>query len=156
MIKFKSFFILGLSTIIASCSGCSTAEQPGMQSGFYFVAKEQDGVEMKIERLNEVYTISRTPFASVKNISYSEIKKTNLKDGIYAELRMTFDPKGSKDIENATGNVEQPKLAVVVDNKLLYVVDNTTKITTGVMCVGLISNSEDKINAMKHVVDQKR
>jgi hypothetical protein len=45
---------------------------------------------------------------------------------------------------------------VVIAGKLLYVADNTIKIKTGVMCVGLGGYTDGDMKAIKLAVDQKR
>jgi len=69
---------------------------------------------------------------------------------------LTFDDQGTKDIEEGTGNSMHPKIAVVIANKLLYVVENTSKIKTGIMCIALIGYSEQEMEAMRHSVENKR
>jgi hypothetical protein len=156
MTKIKTVYILSFAATFASCSGVFKTGEPQMRTGFYFVTDKEDGIEKKIERSNEVYKIEKKPFASVQNVSSTELKEIKVKDGIYTELCMTFDEKGSKDIRLGTGNIDHPKLAVIIDNKLLYVVDNTTQIKTGVMCVGLVDYSKEEINAAKQAVDEKK
>ncbi|SRR5258706_8446714 len=127
-----------------------------VQTGFYFLSKTQDGIRMRKENSNEIYTITRVPFASASNIIKTELKRTKLKDGIYTELCMVFDAKGTKDLDKGTGNPLHPKIAVVIANKLMYVVDNSVNIKTGVMCIGLVGYSEQEMEAMQKVVDHKR
>jgi hypothetical protein len=128
-----------------------------MYTGFYFLTEEENNrVNMKEEGSNDIYSLSKIPFASVNNISQTELKTTKLENGNYTQLCMTFDSKGTRDLEHGTGNDSQPKIAVVITGKLLYVVDNSTKIKTGVMCVGLVGYSDKQMNEMKKAVDQKK
>ena len=127
-----------------------------MYTGFYFLADEGiNGVKMKVESSNEFYSLAKEPFASVTNIKQSELKTTKLEQGDYTELCLTFDSKGTKDLEEGTGNTSHPKIAVVIAGKLLYVVDNTTKIKTGIMCIGLVGYTTEDMTRIKIAVDQK-
>ena len=125
-----------------------------MRTGFYFLAEK--GISMHLDKSNEIYTISPSPFASVENVIKTKIEKTQLKNGDYTELCMTFDKIGTENLTEGTGNPLHPKIAVVVANHLLYVVENTTSIKTGVMCVGLVGYSEKEMEEMRHSVDIKR
>jgi hypothetical protein len=127
-----------------------------MSTGFYFLAEKGKGVNMRRERSDEIYTISPLPFASVENLSKTELKKKHLKDGDYTELCMMFNNKGTKDLAEGTGNPLHPNIAIIIANKLLYVVENTTSIKTGVMCVGLVGYSEQEMKKMKISADNKR
>jgi hypothetical protein len=82
---------------------------------------------------------------------------TNLeKNEIYTELCMKFNEKGTQDLAAGTGNTLQARIAVVICNTLLYVVDNTSSIKTGVMCVGVEGYTPEEINTLKACVDSKR
>lgn len=127
-----------------------------MPTGFYFLTNEENnGVKMKEEGSNNIYLLSKMPFASVNNIRETELQITKGDQDDYTELCMTFDAKGTRDLEEGTGNSSQPKIAVVITGKLLYVVNNTTKIKTGVMCLGLHGYSNDEMNEIKKAVDEK-
>src|SRR5262245_50821142 len=120
-----------------------------MRTGFYFLANnESDGVTMKEEGSDNIYLISKVPFASVDHIKQTRLKTTKLEKGDYTELCMIFDTIGTQDLANGTGNISFPKIAVVLAGKLLYVVDNTSKIKTGIMCVGLQGYSRQELEAI--------
>lgn len=127
-----------------------------MVTGFYFLAEKGKGINMRKDKSDEIYAISRLPFASVENVSKAKLETTHLKDGDYTGLCMTFDNKGTKDLEEGTGNPLHPKIAVVVANRLLYVVENKTSIKTGIMCLGLAGYSEKEMEEMRNSVDMKR
>lgn len=85
-----------------------------MPTGFYFLAPEGKGINKRVDKSETVYTIASHPFASVKNINQIKLETTHLKDRDDTELCMTFDDKGTKDLEEGTGNLMHPKIAVVV------------------------------------------
>lgn len=125
-----------------------------MRTGFYFLAEK--GIIMRLDKSNKFYTISPSPFASVQNISTVKIEKTRLTTGEYTDLCMIFDKIGARDLKDGTGNPLHPEIAVVVANRLLYVVKNTISFKTGVMCVGLEGYSEEEIEEMRQAIDMKR
>lgn len=126
-----------------------------LHTGFYFLSGEADGVKIRMEHSDKVFSLAKKPFASVYNIRQTELKKIPLAEGIITQLCLTFDSKGTEDIEINTGNPLHPKMAVIIANKLLYVVDNNFKIKTGVMCVILDGYSEQEMIAMREAVDKK-
>ena len=133
----------------------TTGDSTYLPTGFYFLSGEADGVKIRMEHSDKVFTLAKKPFASVNNIRKTELKKIPLPEGIITELCLTFDSKGTEDIEINTGNPLHPKMAVIIANKLLYVVDNNVKIKTGVMCIILDGYSEQEMIAMKEAVDKK-
>lgn len=141
-----------------SAFASSTAEQSDptyMLTGFYFLTDGKDGIRKKQEASDKVYSLSPTPFASVRNIVQTRLETTKLSSGDYTELCLIFDAKGTRGLEEGTGDELHPKIAAVIAGRLLYVVDNTHKIKTGVMCVGLVGYSEEEMSAMKQAVDRK-
>jgi len=143
-------------TTVSGLSASEKVDTTYMPTGFYFLTGgENKGVKMKQEGSNVIYSLSKVPFASVNNIRQTKLQTTKLEQGDYTELCMTFDTKGRSDLKEGTGNSLQPKIAVVITGKLLYVVDNSTKIKTGVMCVGLVGYSDEEMNEIKKAVDEK-
>jgi len=134
-------------------SGTKTTYMP---TGFYYIADSLQGIKMRKRGSNEVYTIAPAAFASVKNIVNTKLKKTYNDSGVYAEIRMEFDAKGTNDLADGTGNVLHPKIAVVVANQLLFVVDNAAKIKTGVMNVYLDGYTDPELKALQDAVEHKR
>jgi hypothetical protein len=116
---FPLFFVV---TSFISCSGnnieiqntgadFSTTKQIDttyVPTGFYFLAEGANTVKMKEENSNRIYSISKTPFASVDNIKQTKLHTTKLDSGNYTELCMAFDDKGTKDLEEGTGNNAHP------------------------------------------------
>jgi hypothetical protein len=72
------------------------------------------------------------------------------------ELCETFSTLGAQELENGTGNPSHPKLAVVAAGKLFYVVDNTTKIRTGILCFILEGYSKSEAEAVREAIKLKR
>ena len=134
----------------------SPADTTYVPTGIYFLTDSQKGVKMRLRGSDDVYTIAPVAFASVKNIIKTKLEKTAVEKGVYNELCMTFDPKGTSDLKEGTGNPLQPKIAAVVANQLLFVVDNSAKITTGVMCVVLVGYSDAEMKALQNQVEHKR
>jgi hypothetical protein len=129
---------------------------PYMPTGFYYVTDGSTGVKMILKGTKEVYSIAPVAFASVKNIAVTRIIKTPADRGTYTDLRLIFDAKGIADLREGTGNPMHPLMAVVLAGKLIYVVDNVSKITTGVMNVGLVNYSDKEIIDLKNEIDHKR
>ena len=134
----------------------SEADTNYIATGFYFLAEDGKGIRMRKEHSNEIYTLSPNAFASVKNVIKTKLERTKGEQGIYTEMCMTFDEHGTKDLKEGTGNIAHTKIAAVIANKLLFVVENRVSIKTGIMCVGLVGYSEEVMQDMKHAVDNKQ
>jgi hypothetical protein len=168
-----SFAILLLLTACSANPGKSSANHSGtvnqtrkpalsgikttyMPTGFYCLADSLEGIKMRKRGSDEVYYIAPAAFASVKNIANTKIKKTYTDSGVYAEIRIAFDSKGTNDLAEGTGNILHPKIAVVIANQLLYVVDNTYKMKAGVMYVYLEGYTDPELKALQDEVEHKR
>ncbi|MDN3581754.1 hypothetical protein [Mucilaginibacter flavus] len=127
-----------------------------MPTGFYFVAEKGKGIKMRVEQSDTIYTLAPLPFASVKNVMRVRFEKAQYKKVEYTNLCMTFDNAGTEALANGTGNPLHPKIAAVVANRLLYVVENKTPITNGSTCVALLGYTEKEIEEMRNAIDKKR
>jgi len=174
MIKLKVLFPIAFLAVFTACTNHTTNKESKqktvhasdsaittlsdtihLRTGLYYLTEGNDGVLIKKDAPNEIYSLSKEPFASVDNISNTRLVTQTPDSGPYTELCMTFDAKGKEDLEEGTGNGLHPRIAFVLDGKLLYVVDNISKIRTGIMCVELVGYSDEAMAAMKKAVDQK-
>ena len=137
-------------------SGNKRIDTAYMYTGYYFLTEGPGGVNMKKENSDEIYTISKVPFASVNNIVKAELEQNKLDGKTYNNLCMTFDAEGTKDLEEGTGNPRHPQIAIVIANKLLYVVDNNVNFTTGMMCVALVGYFKMEMEMMLQAVLDKK
>ncbi len=135
----------------------SPANTTYMPTGFYFLADSSTGIKMRVRGSDNVYTIAPNAFASVKNIIKAELIISPDEKELHTSLRMAFDAKGTNELKEGTSSfLLHPKIAVIVANQLLYVVDNNAKITTGVMFVELMDYSDLEMKALQNQVEHKR
>ena len=127
-----------------------------MPTGFYYLTDKKDGVKMLKEQSNEVYKISRTPFVAVDNILRASLVKTKLESGISSSIQMVMNNKGTRDLKQGTGNFAHPYIAVVIANRLLYVVENNYKTETGIMTIILANYPEKVMEEMLDAIRHKR
>jgi len=125
-------------------------------SGFYFLEESGQGVKMRKDHSDEDYNISEKPFVSVKNILSASAQKNVVEGREMYDVNIVLDNAGTKDFALGTGNPEHPYIAVVIANRLLYVVENTTQITTGKMQIMLVDYSEKEVNDMIDAIHHKR
>jgi hypothetical protein len=127
-----------------------------MRTGFYFLADTMTGIKMQEKNSDKIYAIEKAPFASVDNIAACEIKDVKIDSVIYKNMCISFDAKGTRDLQDGTENPFHPKIALVIANKLLYVVDNRLSIKDGTVCAYLINFSKEEMGAMKKAIEEKR
>ena len=126
-------------------------------TGFYFVTDERnDAITMYKENSGKYYLLIKTPFVSVTNIKKAELRAVTYEEKNHTDLCLICDAKGTRDLEEGTGNPLYPKIAVVIAGELLYVVENTYKLTNGSVCIGVNDYSEEKRATFKNAVNQKR
>ncbi|MRG44099.1 hypothetical protein GFS24_03190 [Chitinophaga sp. SYP-B3965] len=154
----KQLMYLCLIPLILSCNNSHSpkpVDTSYMRTGFYFLADPQDGVKMQRKNSTETFYIAKTPFASVDNIHKTKLEEDNFEGKPYFSLRMEFDAKGTEDLKAGTGHPLHPKLALVLANKLLYVVDNASSIKTGIFTIVLDGYSEQEAKTVRRAVEEK-
>jgi hypothetical protein len=127
-----------------------------MHTGFYNVVGEGKGVNIRKEKSDEIYSLSLTPFVSLNDVTKAELQRTKLEDGIFTQLCLTFNDIGKRNLKEGTGSRKYAKIACVITNRLLYVVENKNSIDGGSMCIGLVDYSEKEMQIMLNEVQQKK
>lgn len=125
-------------------------------TGFYFLADKEQGIKMRKDHSNEDYNISPKPFVSVKNILRANAQKNITEGRVTYGVTLVLDNQGTKDLEEATGNPSYPFITIIMANRLLYVVPNTSKIKTGLMQIILVDYTENEVDEMVNAISQKK
>lgn len=131
-------------------------DSPYVATGFYSLVDKGQGITMHKDHSNETYSISKHPFASAKNILRAVAQKNTIQGQVTFGVTIVFDNQGTKELEQGTGNPLYPYVAVVIANRLIYVVENASKIRTGVMQVVLVGYTEREVNEMIAAVNQNK
>lgn len=125
-------------------------------TGFYLLADSGKArVKMRKEHSDEIYAINPKPFVTVENVITAELQKLSLEGKVINELCMTMDEKGTHDLKKGIGNSLYPYVAVVVANRLLFVVENKSSVSNGVMCIHLYDYTEEEMQSMLDAVKAK-
>lgn len=125
-------------------------------TGYYLLADNIDGIRMRKEQSNEVYSIAKKPFVAVGNIMHCRLQYDTTEAGIETTLNMEFDEEGTQSFKNVTGNPLYPNIAIVVANRLLYVVEVQGEISTGKTRTFLDGYSKEGMESMVDAVNKKR
>ena len=126
-----------------------------MRTGFYFLDDGPNAIKKRKDKSDEIFSIAKLPFASVDNIVKVEIEKRFDKDEELTAICEYFDSTGTKALKAGTGDSLHAKLAVIIANRLLYVVDNASKIETGIMRIMVGQYPDYDIEAVKKAVQEK-
>lgn len=132
------------------------SDSPYVFTGFYFLADNGQGIKMQRDHSTEVYNISEKPFVSTKNILRATAQKNVIEGRDTYGVTIILDNEGTKYLEQGTGNSSHTYIAIVIANRLLYVVENTSQIKTGIMQIILVDYSEKEVNEMIDAINQKR
>ena len=125
-------------------------------TGYYLLADGLDGIKMRKEQSTEVYSIAKTPIVAVENIVHCSIQHDTTDNGIESSLNMEFDEKGTQKFKDVTGNPLYPHIAIVVANRLLYVVEVQGQISTGKNRILLDGYSKEEMEAMVDAVNKRK
>ena len=141
-------------TIVSSDT--SKLDSSYVPTGFYFLADKEQGIRMHKDHSDENYNISPKPFVSVQNILRANAQKNIVQGRVTYGVTIVLDNQGTTDLAEATGNSSYPYIAIVMANRLLYVVENTSKIKTGIMQVILVDYAENEIDEMVNAIIKKK
>jgi len=73
--------------------------QEYVATGYYLLADNLDGIKMRKEQSNEVYSIAKKPFVSVENILHCRLQLDTLVGDIDGIINMEFDEKGTQNLK---------------------------------------------------------
>jgi preprotein translocase subunit SecD len=124
-------------------------------TGFYFLAAGDSGIKMRKDFSNKIYTLADKPFIGVNNIKYARVQKNKDEQGVYSFLNMVLDDQGTRKFKEVTGNPAYPFIAIVIANRLLYVVENKANITTGIMNIIVNEYSEKELKELLVAISRK-
>lgn len=141
--------------ILYSAADTAALRSIYMPTGFYYLT-DNDGVRMVKEHTLQVYNLNRLPFASVEQVARYHVEKRPSGNEIFASLVLEFDKEGTQSLLEGTGNPVYPYVAVVIANRLLYVVKNEAKIKRGVMTISLVGYTDAQIEEMVKAIYQKK
>jgi hypothetical protein len=88
-----------------------------MRTGLYLLSDSLHGVKMNAVEFNEIYYISKLPFAREYNLTISKEKLTLVFEG--PALKPIYD-------KDSAGNPRYSQIAFVVGGKLRFVIENNT------------------------------
>lgn len=125
-------------------------------TGYYLLTDNLDGIKMRKAQSDQVYSVAKKPFVSVDNILHCSLQIDTIEDAIEGSINMGFDEKGTQNFKDITGNPLHPYIAVVVANRLLYVVENQQKITTGKTRILIDGYSKEEMQAMVDEIKKKK
>ncbi len=146
-------------TKVNSSAGTSAAvidDSEYVCTGFYFLSDAPNTVVMQKVHSDETYAINRRPAVTVQNVVDAKLEKPHDQRYSYTDLSLTMDRDGATALKDLTGNPEYLYIAAVVANKLLFVVENSAKITGGKMTVSLVDFTDEEIRKMFAAVKQKK
>jgi preprotein translocase subunit SecD len=103
-----------------------------------------------------VYSIAKTPFVAVDNIIHCNLQHDTIQNGIESSIQIELDEKGTKSFKDVTGNPLHPNIAIVIANRLLYVVEVQEQISTGKTTILLDGYSKEEMDEMVDAVNKTR
>lgn len=155
-------FNASLFIILILISGCSDNKKVGkpttkphyitlssdsfyVPTGFYHLTDGTPGIGMKQDdERGLVYELDSVPFVSVNNVTEVRYMQADGQRQMTDEICLILDDKGLQNLGEGTGNSVHPKMAVVLANHLLYVVETPQKITSKEMCILIADYSKDE------------
>ena len=125
-----------------------------METGFYDIRERHNGVRMHKEHSDEIYYLNNTPFIFVQNVVKARLLRHRLNGSVIPILDLTFDERGTKALKGI-GSPLHPSFAVVIANRLLYVITDAEAVQKGEMLILLGDYSDAEIESMLNAVLHK-
>ena len=152
MVNKKYFFVatLLLLTHFFAVGQKDSTSLPILKTGWYFVAKNNTGIKMKLDKDTLSYSINPEPILTAKNIKTLQLRKGE--NGNYY-LLMKFDEQGTDAWYHATRISIGSELAFILDNNLLYTPKVNSEITGGIAILQRLIYTSKKLEEFKNIIE---
>jgi len=145
---YNLILLIGLINILTNCQGQTNTEQnikvddidiiykqilndSILVTGWYFLSDIDNGFKRQLDKLDENYYIIPKPIVVKGNFEKLEIYETNFKGAYpdYIGLSIKLDVSGTEAWAEATKKAMYSELALIINNKLIYVPQVNAQIT---------------------------
>ena len=113
-----------------------------LKTGWYYIDEKAGSYQRQLYKSNEKYFINPQPIVLAKHFITVELSGSDSKHDLYILIR--FDATGASAWEKATGKSIHKKLALIIDDKLIYTPQVEAQITAGISALnpGVFSQEE--------------
>jgi preprotein translocase subunit SecD len=128
-------------TVNQSNSGIET-----LTTGWYYMTTKEFGIERKLKGTEELFFISAKPIVTSKN--FTEMKIYKSVEGDFG-LLIKLDSEGTKNWSIATEKSIGKKLALIIDNELVFTPTVNLQIENGMSALNPKGYSKEELNKIK-------
>jgi|WetSurMetagenome_2_1015567.scaffolds.fasta_scaffold162026_2 hypothetical protein len=154
LISILFFFNIGQANLISNFTNKESFFQDStyLKTGWYFVTTKESGIQRKIQGMDEVIFIDPAPIVTVYNFKELEIYKSNNND---FGLLIKLDTEGSKSWGIATKKTIGNRIALIIDNELIFTPQVNAQITTGISALNRGDLSEEELKNLKLKIEKE-
>lgn len=120
-----------------------------LSSGWYYISEKPNAYPRKLYKMNDSYFIEPKPIVSVKHFSKIEFQQ-NIYNRNY--LLIHFDSDGTKAWSIATEKALYKKLALIVDDKLIFAPEVNAQITSGISALNPTNFSNEELGRFEKIL----
>jgi preprotein translocase subunit SecD len=147
---FKSLILLLLCFIKPAdlkLSGAAKIQTKNvLKTGWYYIIDEKNNYLRKIDKTNEQYYIDPNPIVLIEHVTKIDMDLSNIKGMANREILVFhFDDIGTKAWSIATGKSIYKKLALVIDDKLVYAPKVFDQITNGISALNAGTYTKEEL-----------
>jgi len=124
-----------------------------LMTGWYYISDNDSGFVRQLDKTDEFYTINPFPILTAEDMTTIAVDKNNW-GNLY--LLIKFGKEGTELWRVATGKAIGKKLALIVNDKLLYTAYVNSEITAGVSTLGRTDYSKEEYEKVKQTIESNR
>lgn len=132
------------------------ADSTFLRTGFYELSDSYNGLKKTEEYTGETVYLSPKPLTSVDDVIASKLTREHIDSGRVDGINLQYNAKGTAALSKFSANPDVHKTAVVIANRLMYIVEIKGHITTGNVSIYLSNQSEQEIEALRQLIEQKK
>ncbi len=151
----KSFIVLALCLMIfTSLCGQDTNEST-LKTGWYYVSEQKTNFKRLLDGSSESYFINPDLIVSVDQFNKIELVENEYDGKKQYSLIIKFDKKGTDNWSIATQKAIGKQLALIIDDKLVYVPKVNAQITSGVSSLSRSEYTKEDIGKFVKQIEEE-
>lgn len=124
-----------------------------LMTGWYYLSDADSGFVRQLDKTNEFYTINPFPIVTAEDMTVLSIEKNRRGDTF---LVIKFGKAGTELWRMATKKTVGKKLALIVNDKLIYAPLVNSEITAGVSALNRGDYSKEEYEKIKQAIENNR
>ncbi|MGZ4006993.1 MAG: SecDF P1 head subdomain-containing protein [Mucilaginibacter sp.] len=123
-----------------------------LKTGWYYIVDKENSYSRQLYKSNNKYFIDPEPIVSIKHFNKIELITDDFNGKPNQYLSIRFDAVGADAWSKATGKSIYKKLALIIDDKLIYAPEVNAQITGGISALNPGNYSKAELENFEKII----